>query len=95
MRVNKPPKSTLGRMMEEEELMSKAAGCPPGHTWNPNVKKCIPGSPLSGLGGVYTEMPGLGGGNKGEGATKPAKDASNAVKIAKEVQSRKAAPKSA
>ena len=51
MRIAKPPKSTLGRMMEEEELMSKAAGCPPGHTYNPNIKKCIPGSPLSGIGG--------------------------------------------
>ncbi len=50
MRIAKPPKGTLGRMMEEEELMSKAAGCPPGHTYNPTIKKCLPGSPLSGIG---------------------------------------------
>ena len=54
MRVPKPPKSTLGRMMEEEELLSKAAGCPPGHTYNKNIKKCLPGSPLSGIGSVYS-----------------------------------------
>ena len=39
--------------------MSKAAGCPPGHTYNPVVKKCFPGSPLAGAGSVY------GGGNGG------------------------------
>ena len=50
MRVPKPGKSTLRRMMEEEELLAKAAGCPPGHTYNPVVKKCLPGSPLSGIG---------------------------------------------
>ena len=50
MRVPKPPKTTLRRMMEEEELLAKAAGCPPGHTYNPVVKKCLPGSPLSGIG---------------------------------------------
>lgn len=55
MRVPKPPKSTLRKMMEEEEYMSKAAGCPPGHTYNPVVKKCLPGSPLSGIGDVYTQ----------------------------------------
>lgn len=38
--------------------MSKAAGCPPGHTYNPVIKKCLPGSPLAGIGNVY-------GGNKG------------------------------
>ena len=49
MRVAKPPKSTMRRMMEEEEMMSAAAGCPPGHTYNPVIKKCLPGSPLSGI----------------------------------------------
>ena len=49
MRVPKPPKSTFRKMMEEEELKAKAAGCPPGHTYNENVKKCLPGSPLSGI----------------------------------------------
>ena len=53
MRVAKPPKSTLRRMMEEEEMMSAAAGCPPGHTYNPNIKKCLPGSPLSGISGGH------------------------------------------
>ena len=42
-------KTTLRRMMEEEELLSKAAGCPVGHTFNKNIQKCIPGSPLSGI----------------------------------------------
>lgn len=47
-------KSTLRKMMEEEEFLSKAAGCPPGHTYNPVIKKCLPGSPLSGItGGHY------------------------------------------
>ena len=50
MRVPKPAKSTLRRMMEEEEYLAKAAGCPPGHTYNPVIKKCLPGSPLSGIG---------------------------------------------
>ena len=42
-------KTTLRRKMEEEELLSKAAGCPVGHTYNKNIQKCIPGSPLSGI----------------------------------------------
>ena len=68
MRVPKPAKSTLGRMMEEEELMSKAAGCPPGHTYNPTVKKCFPGSPLAGVGGGNSANNGaLGAGNVGQG----------------------------
>ena len=50
MRLPEPPKSNLRRMMEEEELLSKAAGCPVGHTYNPNIKKCLPGSPLAGIG---------------------------------------------
>jgi len=50
MRVPKPPKTTLGKMIEEEELLARAAGCPPGHTYNPVIKKCLPGSPLSGIG---------------------------------------------
>ena len=49
MRAPKPPKSSLRRMMEEEELLSRAAGCPVGHTYNPNIKKCLPGSPLAGI----------------------------------------------
>ena len=49
MRVPKPPKSTLRRMMDEEELLARAAGCPPGHTYNPVIKKCLPGSPLPGI----------------------------------------------
>ena len=75
MRVPKPAKSTLGRMMEEEELMSKAAGCPPGHTYNPVIKKCLPGSPLAGIGSIYGGSKGgntgtdgaLGVGNVGQG----------------------------
>ena len=51
MRVPPPfGKTTLRKMMEEEELLAKAAGCPPGHTYNPVIKKCLPGSPLSGIG---------------------------------------------
>ena len=50
MRVPRPGKSTLRKMMEEEEFLAKAAGCPPGHTYNPVIKKCLPGSPLSGIG---------------------------------------------
>ena len=50
MRAPKPPKSSLRSMMEEEELLSRAAGCPVGHTYNPNIKKCLPGSPLAGIG---------------------------------------------
>lgn len=42
-------KTTFQQMVEDEERMSKAAGCPPGHTWNPVIKKCLPGSPLSGI----------------------------------------------
>ena len=53
MRVPKPPKTTLRRMMEEEEFLAKAAGCPPGHTYNPVIKKCLPGSPLSGITGGH------------------------------------------
>ena len=49
MRVPKPPESTMRRLMREEEEMSAAAGCPPGHTYNPVIKKCLPGSPLSGI----------------------------------------------
>ena len=71
MRVPKPAKSTLGRMMEEEELMSKAAGCPPGHTYNPVIKKCLPGSPLAGIGDVY------GGGKGGNAGTGGALGAGN------------------
>ncbi|MDA7436470.1 hypothetical protein N8654_02170 [Synechococcus sp. AH-601-B19] len=41
-------------MMEEEEMMSAAAGCPPGHTYNPVIKKCLPGSPLSGISGGHS-----------------------------------------
>ena len=59
MRVAKPPKSNFRKAMEEEERLSRAAGCPPGHTYNVNIKKCIPGSPLSGFGG-------LGSGNGGQ-----------------------------
>ena len=40
-------------MMEEEEFLAKAAGCPPGHTYNPVVKKCLPGSPLAGISGGH------------------------------------------
>ena len=68
MRVPKPAKSTLGRMMEEEELMSKAAGCPPGHTYNPIIKKCLPGSPLSGIGSGGGGKPSGNGGNSGGSA---------------------------
>ena len=39
----------MRRLMREEEEMSAAAGCPPGHTYNPVIKKCLPGSPLSGI----------------------------------------------
>jgi len=49
MRVPKPPKSKMMQMIEDEERMSAAAGCPPGHTYNPVIKKCLPGSPLSGI----------------------------------------------
>ena len=49
MNYQKPGKTPLRRMMEEEELLSKAAGCPPGYTYNKNIKKCLPGSPLSGI----------------------------------------------
>ncbi len=49
MHVNKRQDSTLRRMMVEEELMSRAAGCRVGHTYNPNIKKCLPGSPLAGI----------------------------------------------
>ena len=55
-------------MMEEEELMSKAAGCPPGHTYNPVIKKCLPGSPLSGIGGDGGGKPSGNGGNSGGSA---------------------------
>ncbi len=49
MRVPKPEKTTLGKMMEREEKISKIMGCPPGHTFNENIGKCLPGSPLSGI----------------------------------------------
>ena len=45
--------------------MSKAAGCRPGHTYNPNIKKCLPGSPLSGIG---SGGGGSSGGNSGGSA---------------------------
>ena len=64
MSVSRPGKSTLRKMMEEEEFLSKAAGCPPGHTYNPVIKKCLPGSPLAGIGDVYG---GGKGGNAGTG----------------------------
>ena len=51
--------------MEEEELLAKAAGCPPGHTYNKNIKKCLPGSPLAGIGSVYGGNSGGNGGNSG------------------------------
>ena len=55
-------------MMDEEELLSKAAGCPPGHTYNPVIKKCLPGSPLAGIGGGNSGNNGaLGAGNVGQG----------------------------
>ena len=62
-------KTTLRKMMEEEEFLSKAANCPPGHTYNKNIGKCLPGSPLSGI-----SYPNMGGkpknpqnsGNSGE-----------------------------
>ena len=61
MRVSRPfGKTTLQKMMEEEAYLSKAAGCPPGHTYNPVIKKCLPGSPLSGIsyggGGDYVSI---------------------------------------
>ena len=56
MRVPPPfGKTTLRKMMEEEELLAKAAGCPPGHTYNPVIKKCLPGSPLTGIGYIGGE----------------------------------------
>ena len=62
MRVAKPPKSNFRKAMEAEEKLSRAAGCPVGHTYNLNIKKCIPGSPLAGFGG-------LGDGNGGESSS--------------------------
>ena len=59
MRAPRPEKSAFRRMMDEEEALSKAAKCPPGHTYNPVVKKCFPGSPLAGAAGA------LGAGNVG------------------------------
>ena len=49
MRIRKQEKTTLGTMMEREEKISKIMGCPPGHTFNENIGKCLPGSPLSGI----------------------------------------------
>ena len=71
MRVPRPGKSTLRKMMDEEEFLSKAAGCPPGHTYNPVIKKCLPGSPLAGIGDVY------GGGKGGNAGTGGALGAGN------------------
>ena len=71
MRVPKPQKSTLRRMMDEEEALSRAANCPPGHTYNPVIKKCLPGSPLAGIGDVY------GGGKGGNAGTGGALGAGN------------------
>ena len=57
-------------MMEEEEFLAKAAGCPPGHTYNPVVKKCLPGSPLAGMGISTRPLPSnTGGGNGGNAGT--------------------------
>ena len=70
-------KTTLRRMMDEEVLLSKAAGCPPGHTYNKNIKKCLPGSPLSGI--SYPEMPNMSG-NPGNSGKNPAKSADMAIK---------------
>lgn len=92
MRVNKPPKSTLGRMMEEEELAARAHGCPPGHTWNENVKKCLPGSPLSGIGVGLSEIDSFENNQGKNTQPKPSQQAAAAVKINKEVQSRKLSP---
>lgn len=102
MRVPKPPKSTLGRMMEEEERMSRAAGCPPGHTYNPVIDKCLPGSPLSGIGVAYeqapvnqtTEIPDMGQ-NQAAPPSGGKKKANLAVKIAAERQSRSGSVESA
>ena len=44
-------KSPLRKEMDREDEVSKAAGCPPGHTYNEVIKKCMPGSPLSGIAG--------------------------------------------
>ena len=88
MRLPEPPKSTLGRMMEEEELMSKAAGGPPGHTYNKNIRKCLPGSPLAGIGAAYSEIDSFDFGKGAQSPPKPSKQAAAAVKINKEVQSR-------
>ena len=63
MRVAKLPKSNYRLEMEAEEKMSKAAGCPPGHTYNPVVKKCFPGSPLPVMGGQTGGNSGNSGGS--------------------------------
>ena len=74
MRVPKPEKGTLGKMMEREEKISKVMGCPPGHTYNENIKKCIPGSPLSGIKIDYGAITGNVGGSQ----QKPSKPALSA-----------------
>lgn len=58
MRVPKPPKSNFRKAMEAEEELARAAGCPVGHTYNLNIKKCLPGSPLAGIGGGSGENSG-------------------------------------
>ena len=70
-------KTPLRRMMDEEKLLSKAAGCPPGHTYNKNIKKCLPGSPLSGI--SYPTTPDMGG-NSGNSGKNPPKSADMAIK---------------
>lgn len=51
--------------------MSKAAGCPPGHTYNPVIKKCLPGSPLAGIGGGNSGNAGQTSGNTGKKGPSP------------------------
>ena len=74
MRVPKPEKGALGKAMEREEKISKIMKCPPGHTYNENVKKCLPGSPLTGISIDYDKILG----NKGETPAKPAPSAPSA-----------------
>ena len=76
MRVPRTPKGTLGKMMEREEKISKIMGCPPGHTYNENIKKCIPGSPLSGIQIDYGKISGnVGGSQQTPGNNPPSADA--------------------
>ena len=78
MRAPKPEKSAFRRMMDAEEELSRAAKCPPGHTYNPNIKKCLPGSPLSGAAGALGAGNVGGGGNSGKTSGKNGKSGPSA-----------------